>query len=75
MAMRRLMDDLGTYKAEGRFLDGYPDDQETFFAPRDNCGCWSLLGTAGTPSWSTCSARRRRTEHDHQGNWPTAGLE
>src|ERR1700744_4985105 len=29
-------DDLATFKAEGRFLDGYPDDQRTFFAPRDN---------------------------------------
>jgi phosphatidylserine/phosphatidylglycerophosphate/cardiolipin synthase-like enzyme len=29
-------DDLATYKAEGRFLDGYPDDQRTFFSPRDN---------------------------------------
>ena len=29
-------DDLGKYKAEGRFLDGYPDDQRTFFAPRDD---------------------------------------
>jgi phosphatidylserine/phosphatidylglycerophosphate/cardiolipin synthase-like enzyme len=29
-------DDLAKYKAEGRFLDGYPDDQRTFFAPRDN---------------------------------------
>jgi phosphatidylserine/phosphatidylglycerophosphate/cardiolipin synthase-like enzyme len=29
-------DDLAQYKAEGRFLDGYPDDQRTFFAPRDN---------------------------------------
>src|SRR5580692_3716492 len=29
-------DDLGQYKAEGRFLDGYPDDQRTFFAPRDH---------------------------------------
>jgi phosphatidylserine/phosphatidylglycerophosphate/cardiolipin synthase-like enzyme len=29
-------DNLATYKAEGRFLDGYPDDQRTFFAPRDN---------------------------------------
>ena len=27
---------LAAYKAEGRFLDGYPDDQRTFFAPRDN---------------------------------------
>jgi phosphatidylserine/phosphatidylglycerophosphate/cardiolipin synthase-like enzyme len=29
-------DDLAKYKAEGRFLDGYPDDQRTFFSPRDN---------------------------------------
>ena len=29
-------EDLATFKAEGRFLDGYPDDQRTFFAPRDN---------------------------------------
>ena len=29
-------DDLAKYKAEGRFLDGYPEDQRTFFAPRDN---------------------------------------
>ena len=29
-------EDLAKYKAEGRFLDGYPDDQRTFFAPRDN---------------------------------------
>jgi phosphatidylserine/phosphatidylglycerophosphate/cardiolipin synthase-like enzyme len=29
-------DDLAKYKAESRFLDGYPDDQRTFFAPRDN---------------------------------------
>ena len=29
-------ENLATYKAEGRFLDGYPDDQRTFFAPRDN---------------------------------------
>jgi phosphatidylserine/phosphatidylglycerophosphate/cardiolipin synthase-like enzyme len=29
-------DQLGTYKSEGRFLDGYPDDQRTFFSPRDN---------------------------------------
>src|SRR5580704_10810038 len=28
-------DDLASFKAEGRFLDGYPDDQRTFFAPRD----------------------------------------
>ena len=31
-----VWDDLGKYKAEGRFLDGYPDDQRTFFAPRDD---------------------------------------
>jgi phosphatidylserine/phosphatidylglycerophosphate/cardiolipin synthase-like enzyme len=29
-------DTLGQYKAEGRFLEGYPDDQRTFFSPRDN---------------------------------------
>ncbi len=29
-------DELGKYKAEGRFLDGYPSDERTFFAPRDN---------------------------------------
>ena len=29
-------ENLATFKAEGRFLDGYPDDQRTFFAPRDN---------------------------------------
>jgi len=29
-------DNLAQYKAEGRFLDGYPDDERTFFAPRDN---------------------------------------
>jgi hypothetical protein len=29
-------DGLAVYKAEGRFLDGYPDDQRTFFAPQDN---------------------------------------
>jgi phosphatidylserine/phosphatidylglycerophosphate/cardiolipin synthase-like enzyme len=29
-------DQLGQYKAEGRFLDGYPDDERTFFAPRDD---------------------------------------
>jgi PLD-like domain len=31
-----VWDDLGKYKAEGRFLDGYPDDERTFFAPRDD---------------------------------------
>ena len=30
-----VWDDLAQYKAEGRFLDGYPDDERTFFAPRD----------------------------------------
>jgi phosphatidylserine/phosphatidylglycerophosphate/cardiolipin synthase-like enzyme len=29
-----VRDELGKYKAEGRFLDGYPDDQRTFIAPR-----------------------------------------
>src|SRR5436305_5141264 len=29
-------DGLARYKAERRFLDGYPDDQRTFFAPRDD---------------------------------------
>jgi phosphatidylserine/phosphatidylglycerophosphate/cardiolipin synthase-like enzyme len=31
-----VWDDLGKYKAEGRFLDGYPADERTFFAPRDD---------------------------------------
>src|SRR6201986_3404329 len=31
-----VWDDLAKYKAEKRFLDGYPDDQRTFFAPRDD---------------------------------------
>ncbi len=31
-----VWDDLAQYKAECRFLDGYPDDERTFFAPRDN---------------------------------------
>ena len=41
-------DSLGQYKAEGRFLDGYPDDQRTFFSPRDNVHglLVALLGTA-----------------------------
>ena len=29
-------DDLAQFKAEKRFLDGYPDDQRTFFSPRDD---------------------------------------
>ncbi len=43
-----VWDQLGAYKAEGRFLDGYPDDQRTFFAPRDNVHGMlvALLGTA-----------------------------
>jgi phosphatidylserine/phosphatidylglycerophosphate/cardiolipin synthase-like enzyme len=31
-----LWEGLAQYKAEHRFLDGYPDDQRTFFAPRDD---------------------------------------
>jgi phosphatidylserine/phosphatidylglycerophosphate/cardiolipin synthase-like enzyme len=43
-----VWDSLATYKAEGRFLDGYPDDQRTFFAPRDNIHglLAALLGSA-----------------------------
>jgi len=29
-------DNLAQFKLEKRFLDGYPDDQRTFFSPRDN---------------------------------------
>jgi len=29
-------DDLARYKKEGRFLDGYPSDFRTFYAPRDD---------------------------------------
>jgi phosphatidylserine/phosphatidylglycerophosphate/cardiolipin synthase-like enzyme len=29
-------DNLGQFKAEKRFLDGYPDDLRTFFSPRDD---------------------------------------
>jgi phosphatidylserine/phosphatidylglycerophosphate/cardiolipin synthase-like enzyme len=29
-------DDLARYKRERRFLDGYPADERTFFAPRDD---------------------------------------
>jgi hypothetical protein len=41
-------DDLSKYKAEGRFLDGYPDDSRTFFAPRDDIHglLVALLGSA-----------------------------
>jgi phosphatidylserine/phosphatidylglycerophosphate/cardiolipin synthase-like enzyme len=43
-----VWDGLGAYKAEGVFLDGYPDDQRTFFAPRDNVHglLVALLGSA-----------------------------
>jgi len=43
-----VWDELGKYKAEGRFLDGYPDDQRTFFAPRDDVHGMlvTLLGSA-----------------------------
>jgi phosphatidylserine/phosphatidylglycerophosphate/cardiolipin synthase-like enzyme len=43
-----VWDELGKYKAEGRFLDGYPDDQRTFFAPRDDIHGMlvTLLGSA-----------------------------
>src|SRR6266571_4220939 len=43
-----VWEDLARFKAEGRFLDGYPDDQRTFFAPRDNVHglLVALLGTA-----------------------------
>src|SRR5215471_3991157 len=43
-----VWDGLAQYKAEGRFLDGYPDDERTFFAPRDNVHglLVALLGTA-----------------------------
>src|SRR5258708_29444270 len=39
---------LSRFKAEGRFLDGYPDDQRTFFAPRDDIHglLVALLGSA-----------------------------
>ena len=39
-----VWDELGKYKAEGTFLDGYPDDERTFFAPRDDVH--GLLGSA-----------------------------
>src|SRR5215813_15146521 len=43
-----VWDDLAKYKAEGCFLDGYPDDQRTFFAPRDDIHglLVALLGSA-----------------------------
>jgi phosphatidylserine/phosphatidylglycerophosphate/cardiolipin synthase-like enzyme len=41
-------DELGKHKAEGRFLDGYPADERTFFSPRDDVHgvLVSLLGSA-----------------------------
>jgi len=43
-----VWDGLGKYKAEGTFLDGYPDDERTFFAPRDDVHglLVALLGSA-----------------------------
>jgi len=43
-----VWDQLGQYKAEGTFLEGYPDDERTFFAPRDNVHglLVALLGSA-----------------------------
>jgi phosphatidylserine/phosphatidylglycerophosphate/cardiolipin synthase-like enzyme len=31
-----VWDELAQYKAEKRFLDGYPDEQRSFFSPRDS---------------------------------------
>jgi phosphatidylserine/phosphatidylglycerophosphate/cardiolipin synthase-like enzyme len=31
-----VWDGLAQYKAEGRFLDGYPSEQRSFFSPRDH---------------------------------------
>jgi phosphatidylserine/phosphatidylglycerophosphate/cardiolipin synthase-like enzyme len=31
-----VWDELDQFKAEGRFLDGYPPDTRTFFSPRDD---------------------------------------
>src|SRR5947209_20102808 len=41
-------DDLVRFKAGRRFLDGYPDDQRGFFAPRDDIHglLVELLGSA-----------------------------
>jgi phosphatidylserine/phosphatidylglycerophosphate/cardiolipin synthase-like enzyme len=43
-----IWDELGKYKAEGRFLEGYPADERTFFSPRDNIHglLVALLGSA-----------------------------
>jgi phosphatidylserine/phosphatidylglycerophosphate/cardiolipin synthase-like enzyme len=41
-------DDLAQYKAEKRFLDGYPSEQRSFFSPRDSVHplLASLIGSA-----------------------------
>lgn len=41
-------EDLAKYKAEGRFLDGYPADQRSFYSPRDSVHAMllSLLSSA-----------------------------
>lgn len=43
-----VWDNLARFKAEKRFLDGYPDDQRTFFSPRDDVHglLVALLGSA-----------------------------
>ena len=43
-----VWDNLGTYKAEGRSWTAIPDDERTFFSPRDNVHglLVALLGTA-----------------------------
>lgn len=48
MAGKFVWDELGKYKAEGRFLDGYPPDERTFFSPYDNLHglLVALLGSA-----------------------------
>ena len=48
-----IWESLSQYKAEHRFLDGYPDDQRTFFAPRDDIHglLVALLRARSTPSW------------------------
>jgi len=43
-----VWEELAKYKFEGRFLDGYPSDERTFFAPRDKIHdlLVALLGSA-----------------------------
>lgn len=43
-----VWEDLAEYKAEKRFLDGYPSDQRSFFSPRDEIHSMlaSLLASA-----------------------------